>query len=87
MQTVDTLAEVPKGFAVMEVMDHTGDTKKIWDPTQPVEVEDARRSFEKLKKEGYAAFSVKEDGTAGVVIQEFDASAGRIIMRPPMAGG
>jgi hypothetical protein len=87
MQTVETLADVPKGCSVMEVMDHTGDTKKIWDPTKPVEVEDARRSFEELRKKGYAAFSVSEDGTAGEQLTEFDPNAGRVIMRPPMAGG
>lgn len=87
MQTVESISEVPKGHFLMEIMDHTGDTKKTWDPNQPVEVEDARRSFEALRKEGYAAFSVNEDGTAGVMLTEFDPEAGRIIMRPPMAGG
>lgn len=87
MQTVETLADVPKGHSVMEIMDRTGDTKKIWDPNKPVEVEDARRSFEELRKKGYAAYKVNEDGTAGEVIREFDPSAGRVIMRPPMAGG
>lgn len=87
MQTVERIEDVPEGFNLMEVMDHSGDTKKIWDPTKPVEVEDARRSFEALRKQGYAAYSVNEDGTAGEVVREFNPEAGRVIMRPPMAGG
>lgn len=87
MQTVETLADVPRGHSVMEIMDHTGDTKKTWDPTKPVEVDDARRSFDELRAKGYAAYTVNDDGSAGEVITKFDAGAGRIIMRPPMAGG
>lgn len=87
LRTVEALADVPKGHPVMEIMDHTGDTKKTWDPTKPVEVEDARRSFEELRKKGYAAYKVNEDGTSGEQIREFDPQAGRVILRPPMAGG
>ncbi len=89
MQTVETLADVPKGFGVMEIMDRSGDTKKIWDPTKPAEVEDARRTFKDLKAKGYTAFLVKDDkdGTAGVQMSSFDPQAGRMIMRPQMQGG
>jgi folate-dependent tRNA-U54 methylase TrmFO/GidA len=89
METVKTLEDVPPGFGVMEIMDRTGDTKKIWDPTKPVEVEDARRTFNDLKKKGYAAFQVRDDddGTAGEQMRDFDPNAGRMIMRPPMQGG
>lgn len=69
------------------VMDATGDTKRIWDPNNPDEVEDARASFDRLKKKGYVAYKVNEAGDKGEVIREFDASAGKIIMAPPMKGG
>jgi len=82
------LRELVHGGALLfEIMDHTGDTKRIWDPTKPVEVEDARASFDRLKKEGYVAFRVDERGEAGEIMREFDPQAGRVIMRPPMAGG
>lgn len=69
------------------VMDHTGDTKTIWDTSKPDEVEVARDTFNKLKRKGYLAYTVQEDGKKGTMIQAFDASLGKIILSPPMAGG
>lgn len=69
------------------VMDHTGDTKKIWDPTKPEEVDDARESFKRLRSKGYLAYKVIGDGDKGEMITEFDPGAGRIILAPPMRGG
>ena len=69
------------------VMDRTGDTRTIFDPNNPVEVEAARETFKTLKKKGYIAYSVKKDGDKGEVMDEFDATAGKSILAPPMRGG
>ncbi len=69
------------------VMDHTGDTKTIWNPDVPDEVAAARATFDSLRAKRYLAYTVKGDGEKGVAINEFDPSAGKIIMSPPMAGG
>lgn len=69
------------------VMDQTGDTKTIWDKSNPDEVEVARATFQKLKKKGYVAYSVKKDGEKGAVVSEFDPDAEKLIMSPPLAGG
>jgi hypothetical protein len=69
------------------IMDASGDLKKIWDPTKPDEVADARRSFDEMQKKGYAAYKVDDKGDRGEVIREFDPGAGKIIMAPQMRGG
>lgn len=69
------------------VMDRTGDTKTIWDPAKPDEVEAARAQFDALKKKGYIAYAVDEKGEKGRVISKFDPEAGKVIMSPAMAGG
>jgi hypothetical protein len=72
----------------MAVMDATGDTKIMWSRDNPAEVEVARTSFEKLKKEGYTAFRVTgKDGVAGEQMRDFDPNAERIIFTKPPVGG
>lgn len=69
-------------------MDRTGDTKLIWSPAVDAEVENARRTFRDLKKAGHLAYKVNpNDGTKGEQILEFDPTAEKIIMAPPMRGG
>ena len=69
------------------ILDHTGDTKMIWDARNEDEVEAVRRTFDDLKRKGYLAYSVSKDGSKGEVIREFDPSSEKIIMSPPMVGG
>lgn len=69
------------------ILDHTGDTKIIWDSDKADEVETARETFDKLRKKGYAAYSVKRDGDKGEVIKKFDPEAEKLILAPPMVGG
>jgi hypothetical protein len=72
---------------VMSILDMTGDTKVIWDPKNPDEVDAARQQFNTLKAKGFLAFSVKKDGEKGTRIKEFDPEAEKIIMSPqPLAG-
>ncbi len=74
--------------AEMAVLDRTGDTKIIWSKDSPDEVANAKRTFDDLRKKGYAAFTVKgKDGEKGEQIREFDAQAERMILVPQMVGG
>lgn len=77
----------PADKGVLHVLDHTGDTKHMWDPNNPAEVHSAREVFENLKLKGFQAFSVKPGGEKDAVIREFDPAAGKIIMAPPIRGG
>lgn len=64
-----------------------GDTRITWDPENEVEVKEVRKTFKRLKDKGYLAYSVKEDGERKEVVHEFDPSAEKIILAPPMQGG
>jgi len=84
----DLRTQVRGGKLLFEIMDRSGDVKKIWDPAKAVEVDDARRSFEDLTKKGYKAFHCSnEKGDQGDQMKEFDPKAGRVIFISPMVGG
>jgi hypothetical protein len=71
----------------LAVMGKEGDTKVIWAAANQAEVDTAKRTFDDLKKKGYAAFSVNPNGSQGAKIDTFDPQAEAIIMVPPMQGG
>ncbi len=71
----------------MCIMDKTGDTKLIWDPNNPDEVANAKRTFDDLKGKGYLAFSVQKGGDKGEVLREFNPQQEKIILAPPVVGG
>ena len=69
------------------IMNHTGDTKLVWDRANTPEVDNAKRTFTDLRAKGYLAYKVKKDGEKAEQIHEFDPAAERIIPAPPMDGG
>lgn len=71
----------------LATLDRTGDTKTIWDPRNPDEVEAARDTFNRLKKKGYLIYRVGKDGEKSTSMAEFDASAEKMIAVPPVRGG
>lgn len=71
----------------LKVLDHTGDTKTLWNPQNQDEVDNAKKVFQRMKRKGFLAYSVGEDGSQGEVLQEFDPLAGAIIMTPQLVGG
>ena len=72
---------------VLEVLDHTGDTKIEWNPRVQAEVDVAKSTFDSLKAKGYLAYKLDRNGERGEVIRSFDAQAERIVMNPQMQGG
>lgn len=74
----------------LRVLDpEAGDLKTIWDPENEDEVAAARAQFDVLvKKKKYQAFQVGDKkGEKAKEIKEFDPTAGKIILSPPVAGG
>lgn len=71
----------------MSILDETGDTKVVWDEDNTAEVEEARGTFDRLKKKGYVAYKVNKKGDQGEVMDRFDPSAEKMIMAPNMRGG
>jgi hypothetical protein len=64
-----------------------GDTKLIWSRDNQDEVASARRTFDDLRKKGFAAFAVDSRGEKGSQIFSFDPSAEKMIMTLPLRGG
>jgi hypothetical protein len=72
----------------MMVLDHSGDTKVMWDQDRTDEVKAAREMFQSLRKKNYLAFRVEgKEGNKGSQIDTFEPSLERIIMVPPFVGG
>lgn len=69
------------------ILDHTGDTKIIWDPDKPIEVEHARKTFDDMKAKGYLAYRVNAKGDKGEVLKRFDPEAEKMILAPQTVGG
>lgn len=74
-------------MGTLRTMDKSGDTKVIWDPSNPNEVEAARTMYDKLVAKRFQPFGVAAKGEKGVKISAFDPDIAQIIMVPPMAGG
>jgi hypothetical protein len=85
MEQVAAVMESPQH--VMAIMDMTGDTKIMWDMSKKDEVEHAEKTFKKLKKKGYLAYSVKKNGDPGEVLHTFDPKIEKMILSPPVVGG
>jgi hypothetical protein len=80
--------KLTKGQSLLAVLDKSGDTKITWDRSKPLEIEIARAAFRKAKLDGYMAYKVSgKDGVKGEVLADFDPTAERIILAPPLAGG
>lgn len=82
-----TTTEQETEVSTLHVIDSTGDTRIMWDPARPDEVDMAEAAFKAAKKKGYLAHKVGKDGEAGEVIRDFDKKAGKIIMTPQLVGG
>lgn len=91
---IDDVAELERRIAakeftgMMHTLDKTGDSRTIWDKSNPDEVEVARQQFDTFKRKGYMAYSVKgAKGEKNEQMHEFDQDAERIIFTKPIAGG
>ena len=71
----------------LAIIDVTGDTKFEWDINNDIEVEEAKKTFKRLKKKGYIAYTLKGFNRKGDILHSFDPKAGRIIMVPGVEGG
>jgi len=87
-------AHVAAGGGAFFLLDRTGDSKTVWDPTRPAEVEAAQAQFNKLVtcpapgEKPYSAFRATADGEkSSQKMTKFDPKAGAVILVPPMAGG
>jgi hypothetical protein len=68
------------------VMDHTGDSRHYFDPTDSTSVTEARVRFQKLSEAGYIAAKRTGNGNSEV-IRQFDPTARETLFIPRLVGG
>jgi hypothetical protein len=68
------------------VMDHIGDSRHHFDPTDDVSVADARALFKELSEAGYVAARRTGNGTSEL-IRQFDPTAHETLFIPRLVGG
>ena len=71
----------------LRIMDESGDSKIMWDPTNKEEVDAAKLQFDALMDKGYKAYTVSKDGSTDKLIKKFDKKLGKIVMVPQLVGG
>lgn len=68
-------------------MKRAGDSKVIFDPENPDEVQVAREQFKSLIKKKFICYSVGKDGEKDKKVTKFDPKAAKYIFVPPIQGG
>lgn len=74
-------------MGTMKVMGPMGDQKIAWDADDSSQVTRARTRFAELIAKGHKAFLMDSTGKKGKPLDEFDPSAGAILMVPQLVGG
>lgn len=72
---------------LMEVLGSTGHLEFAWDKHDLESVRAIGDRFAELKKKGFIAFKMNEDGSKGEQVDAFDPEAGRYLLSPPLRGG
>jgi hypothetical protein len=73
-------------MATQIVMDHTGDTRHQFDPTDASAVAEAEKRFKKLTDAGFTA-AKRLDGGKSEVIRSFEPTAEETLFIPRLQGG
>jgi hypothetical protein len=65
-----------------------GHAEFAWDKKNEIDTAAARKHFVELKAKGYMCYRVDpKSGDKGEVVKEFDPTAEKLIMVPPIIGG
>ena len=79
--------EIPKGKHCLRILDNTGDSVTMFDPSIDAEVADAMSKFDESMAKGMRAF-VLDDGAGGAhVASTFDKEAVHVVVQPQYVGG
>lgn len=70
----------------ISVMGPSGDEKHYWDVKSWDQVSAAKAKYDEYRAKGFAAFRMSGDGK-GEQMDEFDPSAGSVLLIPPLSGG
>jgi len=68
-------------------LNHSGDTKTLWNPDNATEVGIAETAFNEFIRKGFSIFRVDAEGGKGARMTKFDADAAKMIAVPRIVGG
>lgn len=72
----------------MATLGREGHTEVTWDPEDEVETQHARQTFmDMVGTRRFLAFRADEGGGTPTQIRDFDPTAEKILLTPPMVGG
>jgi hypothetical protein len=72
---------------IQVVMDHSGDTRHPFNPTDATAVKNAQHLFLDLTRKGFSAVALGKDGKPGQLLREFDADVEETLFIPRLQGG
>lgn len=64
-----------------------GDKRIHWEPDNKKDISKVKKLFDQKLKDGYLAYTFDEESKQARQIREFDETADRIVLQPPMGGG
>lgn len=74
-------------MGVLRILGPHGDTRVAWDPARTDEVEETRRRFDEIIREGYLVFSLEDETKEGTQVRTFDPEVRELRAFRPLAGG
>jgi hypothetical protein len=84
--SVLTPIEVPEGKKVLRILDNSGHTDLVYDPTVEAEVTEAMGKFDESMAKGMRAFALDGEG-GGTVVRDFAETSPQTVISPQYVGG
>ncbi len=72
---------------VMNIMDETGHRQLHWDMSNAKEIAAAQKTFDRLQRQGHAAFGASHRSDPKLAITSFDPTLEEVVMVPRIVGG
>jgi hypothetical protein len=82
---MDTALKSSSG--VMNIMDDTGHRQLNWDMSNAKEIAAAQKVFDRLVRQGHAAFGATDRSAPKQAITSFDPTMEEVVMVPRIVGG
>ncbi|MDB5935329.1 MAG: hypothetical protein JWQ01_2673 [Massilia sp.] len=82
---MDNALESPVG--TMNIMDESGHRQMNWSMSNAKEIAAAQKTFDRLVKQGYAAFGAPDNAAPKQTMTAFDPTMEEVVMVPRIVGG
>lgn len=74
-------------IGAMKIMDSSGHRQLEWDMANAKEIAAAQKTFDRLIKQGYTAFSSTPGSSTRQTVTAFDPATEELVMVPRIVGG